>query len=95
MLISETGIISLSTMFLAFLSAALGVAYKSKCSHMKCCCIEVDRDIKSELKEDMAQLGKHEVSRAASQINLNETRKSFEFRRNSMPTRSENVINQV
>ena len=57
--------------------------------------MEVDRDIKSELKEDMAQLGKNEMSRATTQNELNTHRKSFEFRRNSLPTRTENIINQV
>ena len=52
-MLTETGVISIVTMGFAFLTGALGFAYKSKCSNFKCCCIDVTRDIKTELKEDM------------------------------------------
>lgn len=89
--ITETGLISIITIGMAFLSACLGVAYKAKCSHMKCCfgCMDIDRDIKSELKEDLAQLGKNGISRATTQNELipkeQSIRKSFDFRRISLP----------
>jgi hypothetical protein len=99
--LTETGLISIITIGMAFLSAVVGVCYKSKCSHIKCCygCMDIDRDIKSELKEDLAQLGKNGISRATTQNELNtkeqSIRKLFEFRRMSLPGRSENVLNQV
>lgn len=36
----------------AFLGALLGVLYKSKCVKIKCCCMEIDRDVISEEKFD-------------------------------------------
>jgi hypothetical protein len=99
--LTETGLISIITLGMAFLTAALGVAYKAKCSHIKCCFgfMDIDRDIKSELKEDLAQLGKNGISRATTQNELipkeQSMGKSFEFRRMSLPGRSENIINQV
>lgn len=55
-MLTETGIISLATLTFAFLTGVLGVCYKSKCSHMKCCCIDIVRDTEVELKEDMVEI---------------------------------------
>jgi hypothetical protein len=57
--LTEVGLISLATMGFAFLTAALGVAYKSKCSHVRCCgCMEIERNIEIELKEDLAEVAR-------------------------------------
>ena len=40
----------------AFLSGALAYALKSKCSRVKCCCLEIIRDIDAELEEGTVAL---------------------------------------
>ena len=35
-----------------FLAGGLAILYKSKCTHIKCCCIEIDRDVHGEEKID-------------------------------------------
>lgn len=35
-----------------FLAGGLAILYKSKCTHIKCCCIEIDRDVAGEEKID-------------------------------------------
>lgn len=55
-LLTETGLISIITLGTAFLSAALGMCYKSKCSSIKFCGVEINRDTQAELKEDMVML---------------------------------------
>lgn len=57
-MITETGLISIITIGTAFLSAALGFCYKSKCSHIKMGCIEINRDTTVELKEDLAEVAR-------------------------------------
>ena len=49
--LSETFWITFTTMGFAFLSGALAYALKSKCSRVKCCCLEIIRDIDAELEE--------------------------------------------
>ena len=93
--ITETGLISIITIGTAFLSACLGFCYKSKCSRIKLGCLEIDRDTKGEVKEDLAQMGNKNLSRETTHDKLNTKKSSFDFRRNSLPSRSENVFNQV
>ena len=49
--LSETFWITFTTMGFAFLSGALAYALKSKCSRVKCCCLEIIRDIDAEMEE--------------------------------------------
>lgn len=35
-----------------FLAGGLAILYKSKCTRIKCCCIEIDRDVAGEEKID-------------------------------------------
>ena len=35
-----------------FLAGGLAILYKSKCTRIKCCCIEIDRDVQGEEKID-------------------------------------------
>ena len=44
--------LSMATMTFGFCGVCLAYALKSKCSKVKCCCIEIDRDIEAELEED-------------------------------------------
>ena len=46
-------IISIISASFTFIIILIKTAYKSKCSKIKCCCIEISRDIKTEEKEDM------------------------------------------
>ena len=55
-MISEIFLTSISTLGIGFLTAALGVCYKSKCSEMDCFCFHIKRDTKTELREDLAVL---------------------------------------
>ena len=49
--LSETFWVSFITMSFAFLTGSLAYALKSKCSRVKCCCLEIIRDIGAELEE--------------------------------------------
>lgn len=68
MLLTETGLISIITIGTAFLSAALGFCYKSKCSRIKLACIEIERDTNTELEEDTMAAGKS-VTRGQNVLN--------------------------
>jgi hypothetical protein len=35
-----------------FLAGCLAILYKSKCTRIKCCCVEIDRDVLGEEKLD-------------------------------------------
>lgn len=39
-----------------FLLALLKVLYSSKCSHIKCFCVDIERDINNEVKEDIENI---------------------------------------
>jgi hypothetical protein len=43
----------LYTTLASFLIAVVGFLYKSKCKHFQCCGISIDRDIETELREDI------------------------------------------
>ena len=49
---SETFFTSLYIASFGFFGIVLGVIYKSKCSHAKCCCFEIDRDTIAEERID-------------------------------------------
>ena len=36
-------------------SLIVKLLYKSKCTHIECCCIKIDRDVESELKVKESQ----------------------------------------
>ena len=48
MALSEVFLTTLSVSGFAFLGAVLTVLYKSKCVRIKCCCLEIDRDVAGE-----------------------------------------------
>ena len=70
-MITETGIITLATMGFAFLTAFLGICYKSKCTSFKCCCFDIKRDIKTELKEDMPMMLPNTPNTRQTSLDLN------------------------
>ena len=45
--------LSLTTLLCGGLTLLIRFAYKSKCKSVEICCIRVDRDIETELKEDL------------------------------------------
>lgn len=47
-MVSEVFLTTLSVSLFAFCGAVLGVCYKSKCRTIKCCCLEVVRDVEGE-----------------------------------------------
>ena len=55
-MVTETFLLSAITIIAGLLSATIAVCYKSKCSHIRCCCFDVERDTTTELKEDLAQI---------------------------------------
>jgi hypothetical protein len=58
MALSEVFLTTLSVSGFAFLGAVLGVVYKSKCVKIKCCCVEIDRDVHGEEDLDRVELGR-------------------------------------
>jgi hypothetical protein len=45
--------LSLTTLICGGLGLLIRFAYKSKCKSVKICCLKIDRDIETELKEDL------------------------------------------
>ena len=45
--------LSLATLVCGGLTLLIRFAYKSKCKSVELCCLRIDRDIETELKEDM------------------------------------------
>lgn len=54
--LSEVFLTSLYVSGFAFLGGVLTVLYKSKCKTVKCCCLEIDRDVECEEKIDEHEL---------------------------------------
>lgn len=65
MALSEVFLTTLSVSGFAFLGAVLGVIYKSKCVKIKCCCVEIDRDVQGEEALDRVELGRADIDRPA------------------------------
>lgn len=67
----------LTEVFLTFLVSSLcgffviiaKLTYKSKCRNIKCCCIEIERNVEEELKIDELQI--QNVTNSKSDNNLN------------------------
>jgi hypothetical protein len=53
MALSETFWIAFVSTSSASLLVCLRWAYKSKCSHIECCCFKIDRDVHGEERIDM------------------------------------------
>lgn len=53
--LSETFLIMLTTTASATVLVCLRWAYKSKCSNVKCCCMEIQRDVSGEERLDVQQ----------------------------------------
>ena len=45
--------LSLTTLVCGGLTLLIRFAYKSKCKSVEICCLKIDRDIETELKEDL------------------------------------------
>ena len=45
--------LSLATLVCGGLTLLIRFAYKSKCKSVELCCLKIDRDVETELKEDM------------------------------------------
>ena len=45
--------LSFTTLICGGLGLLIRFAYKSKCKSVKICCLKIDRDIETELKEDL------------------------------------------
>lgn len=58
---TEMFMTSVITLGIGFLTAALGVMYKSKCSSCDVCGIHIKRSIDAEVKEDLAMLKRSET----------------------------------
>ena len=70
-MISEVFLTSALTLGIGVFTAALGVCYKSKCTSCDMFCIHIKRDIKSEVKEDMATLKRGETVPNVQQMRRN------------------------
>jgi hypothetical protein len=45
--------ITITTLLIGFFGLSVRTCYKSKCKKFECCCFKFERDITSELKEDL------------------------------------------
>jgi hypothetical protein len=57
MALSEVFLSMLVASGFAFLAGVLALLYKSKCISVKCCCMEIIRDVGGEEKLDATELG--------------------------------------
>lgn len=48
----------LYTTLASFLIALAGFLYKSKCKHIECCGITIERDVETELREDLETISR-------------------------------------
>lgn len=55
-MVTETFLLSALTIAAGLISGAIAMAYKSKCVKFHCWCIDIERDVKVEEKEDLAKL---------------------------------------
>ncbi len=53
MVLSEVFWIAFISTTSATILVCLRLAYKSKCSHVECCCFKIDRDVRGEEQIDM------------------------------------------
>ena len=60
--------LSLATMTFGFCAGALGYALKSKCSRVKCCCLEIIRDVELEADIEEKQQPKIETQTSFDHI---------------------------
>ena len=71
MVLSETFLITLTTTASATFLVCLRWIYRSKCNHIECGCIKIDRDVRGEERLDMAM--------PPSPINLNREERSIKL----------------
>ena len=65
---SSVFFLSLATMTFGFCAGALGYALKSKCSRVKCCCVEIIRDVELEADIEEKQQPKIETQTSFDHI---------------------------
>ena len=53
--VTETFLLSALTIGSGIIMGVVGVCYKSKCSRLKCCCIDIERNVIVEEHEDLAK----------------------------------------
>ena len=70
---NSTFFLSLATMTFGFCAGALGYALRSKCSRVKCCCVEIIRDV--ELEADLEELGTKPINDTSLPIELTHPRR--------------------
>jgi hypothetical protein len=62
---NDATIISLTTIIIGFLSSCilylLRICFKSKCESIKCLCLQIKRNIQSEIKAEEMELGNRTV----------------------------------
>ena len=81
---NSTFFLSLATMTFGFLAGALGYALKSKCSRVKCCCIEIIRDVELEadieeniIKQPTTETSIDNIPNAPQQSRKSSARRSY------------------
>lgn len=67
---SETFWISFYIATFGFIGTMLTVIYKSKCSHVECCCFKIDRDVVTEEKFDEISLKIPKSPKSTTSLNI-------------------------
>lgn len=44
--------LAIGTMLMGVLGLLIRYSYRSRCTHVKCCCLEIERDIAKEIESD-------------------------------------------
>lgn len=44
--------LAIGTMLMGVLGLLIRYSYRSRCTHVKCCCLEIERDIAGEIESD-------------------------------------------
>jgi hypothetical protein len=55
-------IVSLATMIAGIIGLCIRYSYRSRCSHVRCCCLEFERDVISENEHDKQTQNKSTLS---------------------------------
>lgn len=59
-MLSEVYWMGFTTAVIGLIMGLARMAYKSKCSHLECGCIKIDRNTEGELKEDAIEIRRNE-----------------------------------
>jgi len=72
MSISEIGILTIITVCSSIFIIIIKIIMKSKCNRFKCCCLEIDRDIKAEMDIENNKINHNIKDDVSDNININE-----------------------